>query len=107
MTAIDCNGDDTEETVPLSVRVPKRVIDRVLMAGADARCRHKTQAVIHVLEAGLEFIDRQKAKPLRLEKMVGRVEALVATQLAMMLTAFPDMDDDAINENRREILEEL
>lgn len=107
MTAIDCNGDDTEETVPLSVRVPKRVIDRVLTAGADARCRHKTQAVIHVLEAGLEFIDRQKAKPLRLEKMVGRIEYLVATQLATMTVAFPDMDEDAIEKERNEILEEL
>ena len=99
--------DEHEETVPLSVRVPKRIVDRVLTAGSDARCRHRTQAIIHVLEAGLEYLDRQKAKPLRLEKMVGRIEYLAATQLAMMLTAFPEMDDAAIDRERSEILEEL
>ena len=109
-------GDEHDETVPLSVRVPKRIVDRVLVAGSDARCRHRTQAIIHVLEAGLEYIDIQKAKPMRLEKMVGRVEDLAATQLAIMMEVaalaiqaklISPIDDSAVAERRREILEEL
>ena len=109
--------DAEDEMVPLSIRVPKSLCHRVLMAGANARCRHKTAAVIHVLESGLEYLDRQRAKPMRLEKMTGRVEDLAATQLATtlelieMLTSsidgFPALDPEAVAARRRDIVEGL
>jgi hypothetical protein len=103
--------DEQGDTVPLSVRVPQALMSRVMTAGAEARCRHKTQAVIHVLEMGLEYLDRQKAKPLRLEKMVGRVEDLAATQLAILMEVLLNPKDkdqqEAIAVRREEIIREL
>ena len=114
---IETHDEETDETVPLSVRIPKSLCDRVLMAGGMARCRHKTAAVIHVLENGLEYLERQRSKPMRLEKMVGRVEDLEATQLATTLEliemmsgsidGFPALDPEAVAARRRDIIEGL
>src|SRR3954454_17260129 len=97
---------DREETAALSIRVPKSVVDRVKHVGGNAGCKNMTQSTMLVLTEGLDSIDRQKAKPHRLERVTARIEWMVATVLALLWLGFPNLSAERVSAKRREILKE-
>ncbi len=110
MSVIDRSDDDpdNEETHKISVRVPKNILSRVNVVGADQKCRNQSAAIVYVLEEGLGSIDRTKAKPLRLEKLCARIEWLASMACAILYVSYVTRDNfEEIERQRKKLMENL
>lgn len=97
---------DTRRTHHLSARIPTGLMEQVELVRVRRRLRHGSDALVHVLDRGLEAIASERAKPDRLEAMVARIDDLTITMLAI-LNLVHDLDPEAVAETRAAILDKL
>ncbi|HET8727756.1 MAG TPA: hypothetical protein VFO41_09620 [Alphaproteobacteria bacterium] len=97
---------DLDRTRHISVRVPELLAHQVDLIRARQRLRHYSDAVIYVLDRGLDAIANERRKPERMEAMVARTDDLTITIVAI-LNLVHDLDPAAVAQTRALVLEQL
>ena len=97
---------DTTATRPVSARVPALLADQIALVQARQGLRTLSDAVIHVLDKGLDAIANERAKTERLEATVARIDDLLITVVAV-LNLVHDLDPADVAATKAAILEQL
>ncbi|MFC5355521.1 hypothetical protein [Azospirillum himalayense] len=97
---------DTTATRPVSARVPVLLADQIALVQARQGLRTLSDAVIHVLDKGLDAIAHERAKTERLEATVARIDDLLITVVAV-LNLVHDLDPADVAATKAAILEQL
>lgn len=99
-------ASDLTRTRPVSARLPEVLAVHVERVQARLGLRHFSDALIYVLDRGLDAIAQEHAKPDRLEAMMARVDHFAVTTVAI-LNVVHDLDPEAVAETRETVLEAL
>ncbi|NYZ16936.1 hypothetical protein HL658_30705 [Azospirillum sp. RWY-5-1] len=97
---------DAMATRPISARVPTVIADQIELVQTRQGLRTLSDAVIHVLDKGLDAIAGERAKTERLEATVARIDDLVITVVAV-LNLVHDLDPAAVAETKAAVHERL
>ena len=97
---------DTTATRPVSARVPTLLADQLALVQTRQGLRTLSDAVIHVLDKGLDAIANERAKTERLEATVARIDDLLITVVAV-LNLVHDLDPAVVAETKAAIHERL
>ena len=97
---------DDPATRPISARIPVLLADQLALVQTRQGLRTLSDALIHVLDKGLDAIAHERAKTERLEATVARIDDLLITVVAV-LNLVHDLDPAAVAETKAAIHERL
>ncbi|MCW2249284.1 hypothetical protein M2352_004944 [Azospirillum fermentarium] len=100
----DTSGDPA--TRPISARIPALLADQLALVQTRQGLRTLSDALIHVLDKGLDAIANERAKTERLEATVARIDDLLITVVAV-LNLVHDLDPAVVAETKAAIHERL
>ncbi|AWK85993.1 hypothetical protein [Azospirillum thermophilum] len=97
---------DTTATRPISARVPVPLADQIALVQTRQGLRTLSDAVIHVLDKGLDAIANERAKTERLEATIARIDDLMITVVAV-LNLVHDLDPADVAATKAAVQEQL